>query len=305
MQYDGDFYKSLLNNMYDGVYVIDTKRKITFWNTSAEKLTGYKASEVIGKFCREQILMHVDDRGKNLCKIQFCPASRAIEGGETCEEELYLHHKDGHRVPVFSRISPLRDQKGRIIGAVEIFHENSSGMIIRQKMEELQKLALVDPVTEIGNRRYAEANLYTRIDEMQRYGWPFGVLFIDIDHFKVINDIHGHDTGDKILRMVARTLSNCVRSMDTVSRWGGEEFIAFIINIKNQEKLFSIANKCRTLVEESSLINGEDPIKVTVSIGATLAKPDDTSETLLNRADQLMYQSKTDGRNKVSINIKD
>ncbi len=301
----GDLFKILLDNLYDGVYAIDAERKIVFWNKAAERLTGYSADEVVGKPCREQVLMHVDDRGNNLCDIRMCPASKAMTAHQPSEEELYLHHKDGYRIPVISRITPLREADGSIIGAIEVFSDNTSARRARQTIDELRKLALLDPLTRLGNRRYADTILRARLDELKRYGWPFGVMFIDLDHFKEINDQHGHDTGDKVLKMVATTLSHSVRYLDTITRWGGEEFLAIIGNIYKAELLQAIAEKCRRLVEQSSLDAGTDIIRVSVSIGASLALPEDTPETLLKRADELLYKSKTDGRNRVCVSFED
>ncbi len=301
----GDLFKILLDNLYDGVYAIDTERKIVFWNKAAERLTGYSADEVVGKPCREQVLMHVDDRGNTLGNIRMCPASKAMTAQEPAEEELYLHHKDGYRIAVISRITPLRSADGTVIGAIEVFSDNTSARRARQTIDELRKLALLDPLTQLGNRRYADTVLRARFDELKRYGWPFGVMFIDLDHFKEINDQHGHDTGDKVLKMVATTLSHSVRYLDTITRWGGEEFLAIIGNIYKAELLQTIAEKCRRLVEQSSLDAGTDIIRVSVSIGASLALPEDTPETLLKRADELLYKSKTDGRNRVCVSFED
>jgi len=135
---------------------------------------------------------------------------------------------------------------------------------------------------------------------MRRYGRPFGILFMDIDHFKKVNDLHGHDIGDKVLIMVSNTFMKNVRASDIVGRWGGEEFLAIIPNI-TEEQLHFTANKLRVLVEQSGFSLYSDIVQVTVSIGATLAQPKDTTETLLERADKLLYYSKANGRNRVSI----
>jgi len=161
-------------------------------------------------------------------------------------------------------------------------------------------MALLDPLTELANRRYIELNIQTKLDEMRRYGRPFGILFMDIDHFKKVNDLHGHDIGDKVLIMVSNTFIKNVRASDIVGRWGGEEFLAIIPNI-NEEQLLFTANKLRVLVEQSGFSLDSGIVQVTVSIGATLAQPKDTTETLLERADKLLYYSKATGRNRVSI----
>ena len=197
------------------------------------------------------------------------------------------------------RSTPLRDANQRIIGAVEIFSETSFRRSDLDESNIISEMALLCPLTGLGNRRWAELSLRKRLDEMDRYGWPFGLLFVDVDEFKQINDEYGHLTGDEALKMVAGTLSQSVRSFDFVGRWGGEEFIGIIRNA-TEKTLRSVANRCRTLIEEASLSIGDTEIRATVSIGATLARPDDTMESLLERADQLMYQSKAAGRNRVS-----
>jgi diguanylate cyclase (GGDEF)-like protein/PAS domain S-box-containing protein len=294
-----EFYKSLLDNLYDGVYFVDPDRVIKYWNKSAELLTGYGSSEIVGKHCWNNILMHVDLQGRNLCR-GMCPLVKAMKEDTTLEQEVYLRHKEGHRVPVMVRASPIKDEEGRIIGAVEIFNNNSSRIALAQKVDELQRLALLDPLTETGNRRYAELTLHARLDEFYRYGWRFGVLFMDIDHFKTINDTYGHEMGDKLLRMIARTLQNGVRSSDVVSRWGGEEFVAFISNIE-EVALGSLAEKLRKLVEQSKPFFENEWIDVTISIGVTISRMNDTPEGLIKRADHLMYRGKLSGRNCVTM----
>jgi diguanylate cyclase (GGDEF)-like protein/PAS domain S-box-containing protein len=294
-----EFYKSLLDNLYDGVYFVDSGRVIKYWNRSAELLTGYGSSEIVGKHCWDNILMHVDLHGSNLCR-GMCPLLKAMKDDTTLEQEVYLRHKDGHRVPVMVRASPIKDEEGRIIGAVEIFNNNSSRIALAQRVDELQRLALLDPLTEIGNRRYAELTLHARLDEFYRYGWRFGVLFMDIDHFKTINDTYGHEMGDKILRMIARTLQNGVRSSDVVSRWGGEEFVAFIANI-DEVALGALAEKLRKLVEQSKPFFENELIGATISVGVTISRMNDTPEGLIKRADHLMYRGKLSGRNCVTM----
>jgi diguanylate cyclase (GGDEF)-like protein/PAS domain S-box-containing protein len=295
-----DFYKNLLDNLYDGVYFLDSERKITYWNKGAERLTGYQASEVIDCYCRNDILMHVDEEGTKLCEENLCPAVKALTDGLPHEDEVYLHHKKGHRVPVSIRVAPILSPDGLVVGAVEVFSDNTTRVESKQTIEELRRIALLDPLTEVGNRRYAEMNLKFRLAEQERYGWPFGVLFMDIDHFKKINDHYGHDIGDDVLKMTAKTLDNSLRAFDVVGRWGGEEFIAIVINI-SPGQLHSIAEKLRIMAEQSSMTNGNKTIKVTISVGATLARDDDTVESLLSRADQLMYQSKSSGRNRITM----
>jgi diguanylate cyclase (GGDEF)-like protein/PAS domain S-box-containing protein len=294
-----EFYRTLLDNLYDGVYFVTPDRKIVYWNEAAERMTGFTRSEMINRHCYDDMLMHVDNKGVNLC-LRNCPLEKAILEGITVEGEVYYHHKEGHRLPALVRVSPIRDTAGIIVGAVEIFSDNSPRVRLAEKVEELEKIALLDPLTRIGNRRYGDLNLAARLNELERYGWPFGVLFIDIDYFKKVNDLYGHDVGDRVLRIVATTIINGTRSSDTVSRWGGEEFMILLPHV-DAKQLKDVAEKIRLLVEKSSISVEGKNVEVTVSIVAALAHKDDTIEILVKRVDELMCKSKSEGRNRLSI----
>ena len=297
---DDNFYHKILDNLYDGVYFVDRDRRITYWNKGAERITGYTAGEVVGNRCFDNILMHVDSRGTLLCK-DLCPLAATLRDGSERTADVYLQHKDGHRVSVNIRINPLRDERGEVVGGVEIFTDNSQTLSAIARMEAFEKLAYFDPLTGTANRRFAEITLHARYEEFKRYGWPFGLIFIDIDRFKCINDEYGHPTGDEVLKMVAKTLMNSARSFDVVARWGGDEFIVVIANV-DREQLVATANRFRTLVERSSRAAGPVP-QVTISVGATLSSSDDSEETLLARADRLMYESKSAGKNRVTADV--
>lgn len=293
------FYRSLLDNLYDGVYFVDEDRRITYWSRTAEKITGYEQSEMLGRQCHDDLLRHIDERGSSLCQDE-CPLARSMRERNPVEAEVYLHHKSGHRVPVSIRVAPIRDAEGRVVGAVELFSDNSGKRVMRQRIEELERLALVDSLTRLPNRRYLEITLRSALEEMHRYDWPMGLLFLDIDRFKGINDRYGHPTGDEVLKTLAKTLMNNARPFDTVGRWGGEEFLGVIRNIDGK-RLHVIAERFRFLVENSSIPVGEVTIRVTVSVGGTVARRADTIDTLVSRADRLMYQSKHAGRNRVTV----
>jgi len=296
-QIDLEFYKRLLDEFYDGVYFTDRERRIIYWNRGAERITGYAADEVLGKRCSDNILMHVDKNGNSLCKSN-CPLQLTMMDSAPRNAELYLHHKKGHRLPVSVRATPMKNKSGEVIGAVEVFTDISPQIALIDRVTQFERLAYIDPLTEVANRRYTEIMLAARREELERYGWPFGVLFVDIDRFKNVNDQYGHSVGYEVLRMTARTLVNSVRAFDVVGRWGGEEFIAVIANVTLPDAR-TFAERVRTLVEQSKL-HGDPPVQVTVSIGATVARDGETIEKLVERADELMYKSKQDGRNRVT-----
>jgi len=290
--------EKLLDSMFDGVYFVDLNRQITYWNAAAERITGYSRGEVLGSCCADNLLRHIDSNGKELC-LEGCPLAATMQDGKSREAGVFLHHALGHRVPVSVRTSPVRNDTGEIIGAVEIFSDNSSSLQILQEFERLKQAAYLDALTAVGNRRYGETTLSTRIYELQTHAASFGLLFMDIDHFKRFNDTYGHKTGDDVLVMVAKSISFSLRKMDVVARWGGEEFIVILPGATKVVSK-SVAERIRILIENSFLLLGEDKVHVTVSIGATISRPDDTAETMVSRADRLMYLSKSRGRNLVT-----
>jgi len=291
--------EALLRCLYDGVYYVDRERRIRYWNPAAERITGFHADEVVGSRCSDNILMHVDENGENLC-ITNCPLAHTMEDGRLREVEVFLHHKEGHRVPVSVRASALRDDRDEIIGAVEVFTDVSNREASLLRVRELERLAMLDGLTQLANRRYVEEALTSRIEEAWRYDIPFGVLFMDIDHFKQVNDRYGHDAGDAVLRTVAATLQQNARSFDLVGRWGGEEFVVLLRNV-DRAGLERIGERYRHLVAQTRSRAGDETIQATVSIGGTLLQRDETSEDVIQRADRLMYRSKSEGRNRLSV----
>lgn len=288
-----------VNHLPDGFYALDTKRKITFWNRAAERITGYSAEEVIGRSCSDNILVHVDENGRSLCRGN-CPVAATLKDGRSREAEVYLRHKDGHRVPVWVRATRLKDDQGRTIGSAELFSDLSFRRSRLLRIRELEKLALLDPLTQLSNRRHLEAELNARLEEKRRYGLSFGLMFLDVDHFKLFNDTYGHDAGDLALRTVANNLMSSARPFDLFGRWGGEEFLGLIRNVEI-EGVGRIAERYRMLVENSQIPIDGNYAMITVSIGATVATDEDTNATLVKRADDLMYRSKAEGRNRVTI----
>ena len=187
-----------------------------------------------------------------------------------------------------------------MVGAIEVFTDHSTALQILRELEEMKREAYLDVLTTVGNRRYGELTLNTRLYEWTTHGIPFGVIFLDIDHFKNFNDTYGHNIGDEVLAMVGKTIFNALRRVDTVVRWGGEEFVIFLANTSVQV-VKEVAERLCILVERSFIMVGEVKVTVTASLGGTLVKQGDTAETVIWRADTLMYSSKNSGRNRATL----
>lgn len=295
MDFDFD---DLLLALHEGAYFLDRERRITFWNPAAERITGYTAEEMIGTRCSDNTLTHVDGAACKMCTA-LCPAATAMQTGRPQQAELYLHHRDGHRVPVHASVTPLRDARGDVVGAAELFDDISDQIAMRERIAELEKLALLDPMTQLSNRRHLTGELRARLEERARYGLSFGVVFVDLDDFKSLNDRYGHEIGDLTLRTVAATLRASARPFDLFGRWGGEEFVGIIRNVGAAE-LAQIADRCRGLIGATRVRAGEHQVGVTASLGATMVRSGDDPDSLVRRADELMYESKRQGKDRIS-----
>jgi diguanylate cyclase (GGDEF)-like protein/PAS domain S-box-containing protein len=294
------YHDDIIPYLYEGVYVVNQQRKIIFWNEGSQRITGYSAKEVMGSFCYHNILQHVDESGKQLC-FQGCPLHKTLDDGIVNEAHVFLKHKGGYRVPVMVKTLPIYDEKNNIVAAIEVFTDERFQKQIYDENLELKDKLSIDPLTKIANRQYFDFQIIKRIDEARVFKGVFGLLLIDIDHFKNINDTYGHLIGDEILKIVANSLSSNVGSQDIISRWGGEEFVG-IINVDSLEELSKIAEKLRILVMESKYeLNKEKSISVTISIGGTLYQENDDAKNLVERADKNMYFSKQNGRNQCKI----
>lgn len=289
-----------MENLFDAAYVVDKDRLIVSWNKAAEELSGYLECEVVGTECADDILRHVDFSGIDLCQ-NGCPLHETLCDGQKREAVVFLHHKEGHRVPVKIRISPIKNENGEIIGAIEMFSNHSQDLHMLIELEHHKKESMLDPMLQIGNRRYAETMFHVLQFDLKTTGNVFGVIFMDIDHFKAINDEYGHPAGDKVLLMVSRTIVNLLRHFDIFVRWGGDEFIVCLPNINTKEGLQTVGERIKNFVQNSFITLDGKKVSVSVSIGATLTSVEDSMEDIIKRADSLMYSSKMKGGNQCTI----
>ncbi len=292
--------QNFMSHLFEGVYVVDKSRKIVFWNEGSENITGYRADEVVNRFCYHNILQHVDQDGNELC-FNGCPLHHTLETKEVNHGHVFLKHKEGYRVPVSVKTIPMLDDHGDVVGAIEVFTDERFQRNIIKENESLKDELMKDALTQIANRRYFEYSLVQAIEQHKLFNKSFGILLFDIDHFKHVNDTYGHLVGDEILKIVAKSLSSSTKKSDIISRWGGEEFIG-LFEVDTTKDLESIAERLRNLVNNSTYTTKDNvTISVTISIGGALFKENKKDKFLIDQADQALYQSKQNGRNQTTI----
>jgi diguanylate cyclase (GGDEF)-like protein/PAS domain S-box-containing protein len=288
----------LFDALDESVFMLDGDRRVIYWNAAAQDLGRSTGEELVGSHCWNDHLIQRDGEACATCSHP-CLLGVAMLSGTPQTGELYFQHKSGSRVPMTVSVHPLRNGRSEVTGAVEIFKERVGVHGTHETMAQLEKLAFLDSLTGLANRRYLEVTLLTRLQELQRYGWRFGIIFIDVDNLKVVNDTFGHAAGDLIIRAVGRAFADHARLSDMVGCWGGDEFMAIVTGV-DPGQLAAAGEKFRALVEEEVIQDGLRPLRATISVGATPAVPEDTIDTLVSRGDQLMFHSKRMGKNRVT-----
>jgi diguanylate cyclase (GGDEF)-like protein len=182
------------------------------------------------------------------------------------------------------------------IGTLSFFFRRASQDVERH----VSRLALTDALTKLPNRRAALRQLAREADRINDGDWSFVVALADVDHFKRVNDEHGHDAGDEVLKCVASSLRSSLRKTDLVARWGGEEFLVVLPGADADEGRATL-EKLREAVATSPCVVGGRELSVTVTLGAVTARGDASTQDILKRADQALYEGKHAGRDRVSM----
>jgi diguanylate cyclase (GGDEF)-like protein len=181
-----------------------------------------------------------------------------------------------------------------------VARELGGAVRITMLMDESQRLATTDPLTGLMNRRAFLSMMKVEVERSQRYGLPLSLLLFDVDHFKAVNDTHGHAGGDKVLAQIGDQLRAVLRTPDSPARWGGEEFV---IALKNTGLSGGsvVAERLRRTLQALPIPFGSATLEVTVSVGVASLQAKESLDTLIERADRAMYAAKLAGRNRVSV----
>jgi diguanylate cyclase (GGDEF)-like protein/PAS domain S-box-containing protein len=280
-----------LNSIGDAVACTDALGRISYLNLAAERMTGWSLQEAAGRPMAE-VLQFSDAATRQIIEN---PMALAIEHNRAVSLSLncVLLRRDGLEIPIEDSAAPIHDRGGRTTGAVVVFRDVSVG---RAMALQVRHSAEHDFLTGLPNRMLLHERIRQAIAQASRHGRKVAVLFLDLDGFKHINDSLGHPTGDKLLQSIAKRLVNCVRSTDTISRQGGDEFVVLLNEVEQWEDAADLAKKLLEAVAQAHSIDQRD-LFVTTSIGVSIF-PDDgqDAEILIKNADAAMYQAKENGR---------
>lgn len=300
MKINRKMYEGVLENISQGVRFITLTGQTFFWNKGAQEITGFAHDEMVGALC--EALHIVREENESDACADLCPLKNIEAAQDTPDIKVYLRHRDGHLIPVMMRFMPLYDDKGGTVGIAEMFHDLTWKEDAASQLDTLAGISLVDPLTEVGNRKYADKTLNAKGEEFRRYSTRYGLAMVDVDDMGRINETHGNEVGDRMMKVISRSLGGTLRPFDTICRWESDEFIIVAANIRNDQNMMNLANRIRLLVEQSSLtLNDGQKIRATVSVGAVICRPDEAEQDAVQRAQGLLVQSKSLGKNIVTM----
>ena len=281
----------LLRNVVDilpvGVWILDETGKILYGNSAGHRIWAgarYVGVEQYGEYKGWWVAT-----GKRI-EAEEWGAARAIRNGETSiDEEVEIECFDGTRKIILHSAMPIRDEDDNIVGAVIVNHDITE----RKRFEErLREMTERDPLTNTFNRRHLYAILERESERARRYGTALSVVMFDIDHFKTVNDTHGHLEGDRVLVRIAEIVQQELRSVDLLARYGGEEFLIVAPGI-DRPRAVVLAERLRMLIAAADF----DPVpQITCSFGVHQFDGEDT-DSIFRYVDDLLYKAKQQGRN--------
>jgi diguanylate cyclase (GGDEF)-like protein/PAS domain S-box-containing protein len=286
-----------LDSIGEAVLRSDVEGKVAYLNRKAEEMTGWRREEARGRPMADVLRLIESAAGPVVDHAAgiAMPEGQATKEAETARcTNCILVRRDGFEYGIERRVTTIRDQDGTVTGTVVAFHDVSAA---QAKSLEMSHLAQHDTLTDLPNRVVFNDRLTQAIALAERQSKQLAVMFVDLDHFKKINDSLGHDVGDKLLQSVAGRLIACVRRSDTVSRLGGDEFVVLLAQVEHAEDAAYSARKILRALTAPHVIDSKS-LDINVSIGvSTYPRDGQDAEGLMNRADNAMYEAKEHGRN--------
>jgi diguanylate cyclase (GGDEF)-like protein/PAS domain S-box-containing protein len=290
---DQQRFRAIFENVRDyAIYTVDRDGRVDTWNRSLARIGGWEPSDVIGAPIGMFFLEDLVDQAQSASLLE-----RARQTGKAAFEGWRIR-KDGSRFWGDSVASSLPDEQGQANGYVMVTRDLTE----RKQMEDrLVALSITDPMTGAFNRRAGEAKLEEAFRGWARNGSVFSLLMIDCDHFKSVNDTLGHEAGDEVLIALVRVCQARLRSIDTLFRWGGEEFMVLMPETDGRSA-WMVAERLRLALEAEQIAHSGGEVRITVSVGvAEVCAADHTPDEVIRRTDRALYSAKKAGRNQVLL----
>jgi len=296
---DPEVYRSVLEHLETGVYIVDRNRRVRFWNEGAEQITGFLRQDVVGRFLREHLLA-IGDASKALESDPDDPINLAFRDGKSTVVDVSILHKNGYRIPVVLRTNPIRNSRGAVVGASESFERNRSASDWTRRQAMYADFGCLDSVTGLAAQSFMETQLRENLIAFGEHNIPFGILLIQVDHLDQFRATRGPGVVPTILRVVAQSLENCLRPTDLVGCWGENQFLAVLMECRESE-VVRVGERVRRMIGMAEIEWWGDKFSVTSPLGGAGCRAEDTVELLIERATASLQESIEKGGNCVVV----
>ena len=281
---------AVLDSLTVGVSLVDRQGKIVLWNRRAERLTGFLRQDALGRSVRDGFLGCLDMENNELSG-EAAPAVSVLREGKSITLETSLRHRSGHRVPARLQVTPLKDERGTIIGAVESFEETIAVSDWERRQSKLAAYGCLDRASGVLNHAMMQSHLRELLGTFSEHSVPFTVLCVALDQMETIKARHGPGALASLVRIVGQTLEHSLRPTDSIGRWQENEFMAILQECTSAEGS-KTAERLRKMVAGAKIEWWGDLLPITLSIGGTEVRKGDTHEEVLRRAEAGMRESR-------------
>ena len=283
---DPDIFRTILESLQTGVYVVGRDGRILFWNQGAEKITGYLRHEALGRFCRENVLAHCNDHNCVQCGVS-CPIAGTLHEGKSSQGEIYFRHKKGHRVPVYMRAVAIRDPHGSVIGAAESFDEQRLVPETDSSESNLAAHHCLDVGSGALTHELIQSHLRENVAFFSEFQLPFGILYVRVDQMDEFRAAHGREAAEAILHVIVQNMKHTLGAAGFIGRWTEKHFLIIIPNCETRD-LTRAAENVKRIVHSSGIQWWGDSLSVTVSLGQAVVQQGDSTESILQRAERAL-----------------
>ena len=286
----------LLENLYDGFYVVDADLRFVIWNDGVRRLAGQPAERLLGHVWTSRTICYADADGRELPDGEL-PLTQALESGQATSRDIKVLNAAGYWSDIELQTVPLIDESGRVRGAAEMLRDNSRSDLGPREYRDMRRSANRDPLTGLANRTEIRSQIELLLADHSKDDWKltFALIFVDVDHFQQINERFGHDSGDHVLIETARLLQQETYAGEIVGRYGGAQFM-IVCPATGGDQATKRAERIRLTLSLLRVEELED-WPLTASFGVTHAVSGDTLDGLLTRADKALYRATHAGRN--------
>jgi diguanylate cyclase (GGDEF)-like protein/PAS domain S-box-containing protein len=294
-----DFYRAAIDSVTAGVYLVDKSGTILFWNTGAERISGYLRQEIVGHSALHDFLGHLDPEN-NPIDGELLPVSIALRNGKENAAQVSIRHKSGNRILTRLHAAPIRDTHGALLGAVETFEESTFNPHLDVRHSKLQEYGCIDDASGLLNHDLVQAHLRETLVTFAEHPVPFSILCIAIDKLEAVKARSGAGAAAALVRAVGQTLENSLRPTDTIGRWKENEFLAILIECGEHE-VNKVGERLRKMAQRCEVEWWGDQMRATISLGGASAQTSDTTEAMVRRAEAALKSGAEQGGNRVVL----